>query len=118
MGSSRNEKRESFEDTVDDHAGALSIPASLASLSPDELARVGRKATLKIDFLVMPALIVMYILNYLDRQNIAAAKLAAITTDLKLSAVQYQSCISLLFVGYVRRAVFCCAWIVSSPTRY
>ncbi|KAJ7824668.1 putative pantothenate transporter [Mycena olivaceomarginata] len=101
MGSSRNEKRESFEDTVDDHAGALSIPASLASLSPDELARVGRKATLKIDFLVMPALIIMYILNYLDRQNIAAAKLAAITTDLKLSAVQYQSCISLLFVGYI-----------------
>ncbi|KAJ7899080.1 major facilitator superfamily domain-containing protein [Mycena leptocephala] len=71
------------------------------ALSPDELAKIGRKATLKIDLLIMPAVIIMYILNYLDRQNIAAAKLAAITTDLKLSAVQYQSCISLLFVGYI-----------------
>ncbi|KAF7357683.1 Retrograde regulation protein 2 [Mycena venus] len=103
MPSPRDEKRASFEDTVDDHhdAGALSIPASLAALPPNEFASIGRKATLKIDLLVMPALIIMYILNYLDRQNIAAAKLAAITTDLKLSAVQYQSCISLLFVGYI-----------------
>jgi hypothetical protein len=102
MGSTLDEKRkESFEESVN-HAGALVIPASLAALSPDELAKIGRKATLKIDLLIMPAVIIMYILNYLDRQNIAAAKLAAITTDLKLSAVQYQSCISLLFVGYVR----------------
>jgi hypothetical protein len=85
-----------------DNARALVIPASLAALSADELAKVGRKATFKIDFVIMPALIVMYIFNYLDRQNTPAAKLADITTDLGLSVVQYQSCISLLFLGYVR----------------
>ncbi|KAJ7451728.1 major facilitator superfamily domain-containing protein [Mycena galericulata] len=82
-------------------AGLFVIPSSLAALPPHELARIARRATLKIDMLIMPALIIMYVLNYLDRQNIAAAKLAEITKDLGLSAVQYQSCISLLFVGYI-----------------
>ncbi|OAA54604.1 Major facilitator superfamily domain, general substrate transporter [Niveomyces insectorum RCEF 264] len=49
----------------------------------------------------MPAMIVMYFLNYLDRQNIASAKLANITGDLHLTDVQYQTCISLLFIGYI-----------------
>ncbi|KAF8896934.1 putative pantothenate transporter [Mucidula mucida] len=77
------------------------MPASLASLTPEEYATVGRKATLKIDILIMPAMIIMYILNYLDRQNIAAAKLANLEEDLNLTDVQYQTCISLLFVGYI-----------------
>lgn len=42
-----------------------------------------------------------YILNFLDRQNIASAKLANIEEDLNLSPVQYQTCVSILFVGYI-----------------
>ncbi|KAJ7187888.1 putative pantothenate transporter [Mycena filopes] len=104
MGSpASDEKKRESESSFSEESPQpqLVAPTSLASLAPDELARLGRTATRKIDWLVMPALIVMYILNYLDRQNIAAAKLADITTDLNLSAVQYQSCISLLFVGYI-----------------
>ncbi|KAJ6499020.1 major facilitator superfamily domain-containing protein [Mycena sanguinolenta] len=93
-------QRESFADKKgDDRVNAA--PTSLAALSPDELAKIGRKATRKIDILVLPGLIIMSILNYLDRQNLAAAKLAAITTDLNLTAVQYKSCISVLYVGYI-----------------
>ncbi|KAJ7918802.1 major facilitator superfamily domain-containing protein [Mycena leptocephala] len=106
MSSPLNQRPESLRDSLEhsesvDNARALVIPASLAALSADELAKVGRKATFKIDFVIMPALIVMYIFNYLDRQNTPAAKLADITTDLGLSVVQYQSCISLLFLGYI-----------------
>ena len=39
--------------------------------------------------------------NYLDRQNIASAKLAGITTDLGLSTTQYNTCVAVLFAGYV-----------------
>ena len=46
-------------------------------------------------------IILMYILNYLDRNNIASAKLAGIVTDLNLSSVQYNTSVSILFVGYV-----------------
>lgn len=42
----------------------------------------------------------MYILNYLDRQNIAAAKLANIMEDLDLSITEYNSVVSVLFAGY------------------
>lgn len=41
--------------------------------------------------------------NYLDRQNIASAKLADITTDLNLSQVEYQTTVSILFVGYSKK---------------
>ena len=37
----------------------------------------------------------------MDRQNIASAKLANIEKDLNLSPVQYQTCVSILFVGYI-----------------
>jgi hypothetical protein len=80
------------------------MPTSLAGLSDAEFASMGRKATVKMDIMIMPCLVVMYIMNYLDRQNIAAAKLADIDKDLRLSDVQYQTCISLLFVGYSKSA--------------
>ena len=60
--------------------GGLSpMPASLATLSDAEFASLGRKTTFKMDVMIMPCLVVMYVMNYLDRQNIAAAKLADIT---------------------------------------
>jgi hypothetical protein len=87
------------EKTLND-AGLTPMSPSLPALSEPEFVVLRRKATLKMDLLIMPCLVVMYIMNYLDRQNIAAAKLADIDKDLHLSEVQYQTCISLLFVGY------------------
>ena len=80
--------------------GQLVMPVNLAALSDDEYKKLGRKATLKMDLVIMPILVIMYILNYLDRQNIASAKLANIEGDLGLSDVQYQTVVSILFVGY------------------
>lgn len=69
----------------------LVMPASLAALDGEEYARLGRRAVLKMDLIIMPTLTIMYILNYLDRQNIASAKLADIDKDLNLSAVEYKT---------------------------
>ncbi|KAI0146190.1 MFS general substrate transporter [Xylariaceae sp. FL1272] len=77
------------------------LPESLAALSDEELDKLGRKATLKLDCTLMPILVIMYILNYLDRQNIASARLAGLEEDLGLSNVQYQTAVSILFVGYI-----------------
>ena len=76
------------------------MPATLQNLTTEELNRIGRSTTFKMDIIVMPCLIVMYVLNYLDRQNIASARLAGLTTDLNLSQTEYQTCVSILFVGY------------------
>lgn len=76
------------------------IPGILRQLTPEEYKKVGEKATLKMDIIIVPCLMLMYILNYLDRNNIASAKLANISEDLDLTPTEYQSCISILFVGY------------------
>ncbi|RDW83820.1 uncharacterized protein DSM5745_04146 [Aspergillus mulundensis] len=55
----------------------------------------------KLDFWIMPTLWLMYWLNYLDRNAIALARLNDLEEDLNLSSSQYQTCVSILFVGYI-----------------
>lgn len=94
-----------IEDVVVDEkgksiSGLPAMPPSLVNLSEVELTKIKRQAILKLDARIMPCMVLMYIMNYLDRQNIAAAKLAQIEQDLKMTDVQYQTCVSILFVGY------------------
>ncbi|OKP12717.1 hypothetical protein PENSUB_1657 [Penicillium subrubescens] len=93
-----------LEDAVDKKGkltgGPSVMPPSLANLSEAGFAKVRHQAILKLDTRIMPCMVLMYIMNYLDRQNIAAAKLAQIEQDLKMTHVQYQTCVSILFVGY------------------
>lgn len=39
--------------------------------------------------------------NYLDRNNIAAARLKGLQEDLSLSDTEYSTCLSILYVGYI-----------------
>ncbi|KAK4540334.1 hypothetical protein LTR36_009291 [Oleoguttula mirabilis] len=55
----------------------------------------------KIDGLIMPLVILVYLMNYIDRNNYAAAKLQGLEDDLGLVGDQYQVGLSILFVGYV-----------------
>lgn len=77
----------------DGQTGVPMMPASLAALNQDDYNRLSRKATLKMDLIIMPIVTIMYILNYLDRQNIASAKLANIDQELGLSTVQYSTAV-------------------------
>lgn len=44
---------------------------------------------------------ILYILNYIDRQNLSAAKVQGIMEDLNLTTEQFATAISILFVGYL-----------------
>ena len=77
-----------------------SMPVILRALSAEEYAKIGRSAVFKMDIIILPCLMIMYILNYLDRNNIASAKLANIEEELGLTPTEYQSCVSVLFAGY------------------
>ncbi|KAL1893979.1 hypothetical protein Sste5346_006120 [Sporothrix stenoceras] len=79
-----------FVDPTADYSGAVS------KTDPREIALVR-----KIDFRVMPTLWCMYFMNYLDRNAVANAVLNGIKTDLGLKGTQYNTCISILFVGYI-----------------
>jgi hypothetical protein len=64
-------------------------PELIRNMSPEKRAAAEAKLKRKIDLRLLPMIILMYILNYLDRNNIAAARLAGLQTDLKLTNVQY-----------------------------
>ncbi|EEH20169.2 hypothetical protein PABG_02428 [Paracoccidioides brasiliensis Pb03] len=65
-------------------------------LSQEEIALVK-----KLDRWIMPTLWAMYWLNYLDRNAIALARLDNLEEDLDLKGNEYNTCISILFVGYL-----------------
>ncbi|KAJ6031678.1 hypothetical protein N7540_002410 [Penicillium herquei] len=76
-------------------------PAYVAGLSPEERIKAEKALVRKIDIRLLPMIIIMYILNYLDRNNIASARLAGLESDLGLVGNQYATCVSILFVGYL-----------------
>jgi hypothetical protein len=77
----------------------------LRQLTPDELI-AEKKLRRKIDRLIMPVVVTVYLMNYIDRNNYAAARLQGLEKDLGLVGDQYQTALSILFVGYVRRNPF------------
>lgn len=60
------------------------------NMTDDERNLMERKMIRKVDFRLLTMTILMYILNYLDRNNIASAKLAGMQTDLRLHGNQYE----------------------------
>ncbi|OBT56988.1 hypothetical protein VE04_03394 [Pseudogymnoascus sp. 24MN13] len=80
--------KEPLEDV--DYSGAV------AKSDPAEIALVR-----KLDMRIMPTLWAMYFMNYLDRNAIANARLNDLEKDLGLEGTQYNTCISILFVGQV-----------------
>lgn len=44
----------------------------------------------------------MYFFNFLDRNAMVNGKLNSLSKDLKLKGSEYNTCVSILFVGYLR----------------
>ncbi|KAI1765161.1 MFS general substrate transporter [Hypoxylon sp. FL1150] len=70
----------SNEETV----AGLRAPEIIARLTPEQRLELETRLRKKIDLRLLPMIILMYILNYIDRNNIAAAKLAGLPEDLHL----------------------------------
>ncbi|KAI9147044.1 Major facilitator-type transporter hxnP [Paramyrothecium foliicola] len=97
---------------------------------PHEIALVK-----KLDRFMLPILWLMYLFNYLDRNAIVNARLNNLEEDLGLVGTQYNTCVSILFVGYIAfqipsnmllnrlrpswyMAGFCLAWSIVSLLTY
>ncbi|OCH92208.1 MFS general substrate transporter [Obba rivulosa] len=62
--------------------------------------RLEKRLLLKLD-LRMSILVVIYILNYIDRNNAGAARLRGLEADLHLQGQQFATLLSILYVGYI-----------------
>jgi MFS family permease len=79
----------------------LEPPPLVAAMSQAHRLEAEARLRRKIDTRLLPMVILMYIMNYLDRNNIAAVRLAGLQDELDLSSTQYQTTVSILFVGYI-----------------
>jgi hypothetical protein len=103
-----------------DEKGRADYSGATAKTDPLEI-----KLVRKLDMRIMPIMWAMYFLNYvskrliylqysclmrgfkIDRNAIANARLNNLEEDLGLVGTQYNTCISILFVGYEEFAQYC-----------
>ncbi|KAL3486535.1 major facilitator superfamily domain-containing protein [Aspergillus germanicus] len=71
------------------------------SWSPAERAERERKFVRKIDVRLLPILMVMYVMNYIDRNALPQARVQGLEKDLNLSGYEYNIVLSLTFIGYI-----------------
>ncbi|RDW68872.1 uncharacterized protein DSM5745_08632 [Aspergillus mulundensis] len=55
----------------------------------------------KLDMTLVPMIFILYLFNYLDRNNIAQAKLDTFMEDLGLGGSDYSTAVSIVNVGYI-----------------
>ncbi|KAI0167044.1 MFS transporter [Hypoxylon sp. FL1284] len=77
-------------------AAGDSIRSIRGKMDPRERALVR-----KLDWYIMPIVCVMYFLNYVDRNVIAQARLNHLERDLNMAGNEFNTAVSILFVGYV-----------------
>ena len=81
------------------------IPPILQHLTPAQLTAVEKKLVRKIDFRALPILIVLFLLNILDRNAIANARLGGLEASLSINDTQYQTAVMVLWAGYISMMV-------------
>ncbi|PVH85583.1 MFS general substrate transporter [Cadophora sp. DSE1049] len=67
----------------------------------EEYHRHEKSLVRKLDFTLVPMIWILYLFNYLDRNNIASAKLNTLEKDLGLKAYEYNTAVSILNVGII-----------------
>ncbi|KAI1774304.1 major facilitator superfamily domain-containing protein [Hypoxylon cercidicola] len=76
-------------------------PPLIRDLSDEEYKSLEKKLIRKMDMRLMPMVILIYIMNYLDRNAIGSARLGGLEEDLGLQGYQFQTCVAILNVGYL-----------------
>jgi MFS family permease len=72
----------------------------VSRMSPARRAEVEKSMKRKLDARCS-LFVLIYIMNYLDRNNMAAARLKGLQEDLNMNYDEYATCLSILYVGYI-----------------
>lgn len=82
------------------HSMALNNPkVDPNTLEIDHTAE--KKLVRKLDFMIIPPVMLLYLFSFLDRVNIGNARLYGLEEDLGMTGDQFQTAVSLLFVTYI-----------------
>ena len=73
----------------------------IAALNLPDWHHTEKQLTKRLDLTLMPTLWLLYFNNYLDRTNIAQARLNTLDEDLGLTGADFSTAVSVLTVGYM-----------------
>jgi hypothetical protein len=85
----------------DDTWEQVKMDGPVSQMDHERRKQVEKKLKMKLD-LRCSFFVIIYIMNYLDRNNIAAARLGGLQEDLGINNTQYATCLSICeFLRYV-----------------
>ncbi|KAF8839409.1 MFS general substrate transporter [Paxillus ammoniavirescens] len=90
-------KSESFSENV---VGIQPAPDDFVLLAEGNRKAAERNLVRKLDLRLMPTIVIIYLMNYIDRVAITAARLKGLETDLHMTDVQYDSLLAILYASY------------------
>ncbi|KAK0387025.1 hypothetical protein NLU13_5339 [Sarocladium strictum] len=74
---------------------------TLRHLNEEQMDTLNKKVRSIIDWRMMPAVTLMFLMNYLDRINVSNARLAGLQEDLGMTDTVWNAGISTFYVGYL-----------------
>ncbi|KXH59638.1 2-ketogluconate reductase [Colletotrichum salicis] len=78
----------------------LPLPQGLERMGIDELRSLERGLIRRLDLSLMPSVFMLFLLNILDRNNIASAKITGLTETLNITNAGYNTSLLMFYVGY------------------
>ncbi|KAL0568366.1 hypothetical protein V5O48_013624, partial [Marasmius crinis-equi] len=94
------EKTDRIEDTLNSPNGHNELDDPLPEPGTPERIAAERNLVRKLDRRVLPTIILIYIMNYIDRLGITTARLQGLEQDLHLTGIQYSAILSIIYVTY------------------
>ncbi|KAG0693959.1 major facilitator superfamily domain-containing protein [Suillus ampliporus] len=89
-------KRDSYNEDVD----VVATEDDEHILHPEIRQAAERRLVRKLDFRLLPTIVIIFIMNYIDRVAITSARLKGLETDLGLTDIQYDTVVAILYVSY------------------
>uniref|UniRef100_A0A8H7KB78 Major facilitator superfamily (MFS) profile domain-containing protein n=1 Tax=Bionectria ochroleuca TaxID=29856 RepID=A0A8H7KB78_BIOOC len=92
-------------DHVDESAshkeGNVVVGQDNLGMTPEEYDAAEKSLVRKLDLTLVPMVWLLYLFNYLDRNNIAQARLSSFEKDLGLKGNEFNVAVSILNIGYM-----------------
>ncbi|TFK51149.1 MFS general substrate transporter [Heliocybe sulcata] len=97
-----SKNKESITPTVEEKEaeGPVKQDDDTRLLALEERAAAEVRIKRILDWRLMPAMILIYILNYIDRVAVTAARLQGLEQDLHLTDVEYETILAILYASY------------------
>ena len=80
------------------------LPEILRQYTTTELEAMEKSIVRKLDIRTLPILVILFIVNILDRNTIANARLGGLEAELGMSDKQYQTALMVLWGMYIQNA--------------